>query len=54
MGEVNKTSAGFELLVNGESIGVFKMMLDANCYGMVMLNNGLISQLQLASGLILS
>ena len=43
MGEVNKTSAGYELLVNGESIGVFKMMLDANCYGMVMLNNGLIS-----------
>ena len=54
MGEIITTNAGHELIVNGELVGVFVMMLDANCYGMVLLNNGLIKQLRLESGLILS
>lgn len=50
MAEVSRAGEWYTVMVNGQMIGQFGALLDANRYALMMLHDGLVASVTLISG----
>ena len=54
MAEVSRVGSWYTVMVNGQMIGQFGALLDANRYALMMLHDGMVGSVRLISGKIIN
>ena len=53
MAEVYESGSWYVVMINGEMIGNFGCLFDANCFAIQLIERGFVDQITLPSGLVL-